>query len=218
MTNFYIKITYKTLFILCLSFMLHSERSWAQRTHAVLEFKDGTQLTGLGKLRGACKIKFRNDENTKAVLYSFEDIKSATIYKGAVKTKYVYLYIAGKKVFRVLEEMEIGAVSLYRTVAHGNHVGMGFGGPGGMGSGGFGPGGFGPGTSFTIENYYVRKEDQDFAHHLGSTHFFSKNFRLAASNYFSDCTALVEKIHNKEFRKKDIIAIVEFYNTNCAKK
>ncbi|MEO1033126.1 MAG: hypothetical protein AAFX55_17110 [Bacteroidota bacterium] len=45
----------------------------------------------------------------------------------------------------------------------------------------------------------------------------SKAFKQRASEFFSDCSSLVSKIENKEFKKKDLIAIVEYYNSNCAK-
>lgn len=49
---------------------------------------------------------------------------------------------------------------------------------------------------------------------------FSPNnmlFKKEMSKYFSDCEVLVRKINAKEFKKKDAIKIVEFYNTNCGK-
>jgi len=44
-----------------------------------------------------------------------------------------------------------------------------------------------------------------------------KAFKKRASDFFKDCPSLVAKIENKEFKKEDLIPIVEYYNTNCAK-
>lgn len=44
-----------------------------------------------------------------------------------------------------------------------------------------------------------------------------KAFRKRASEFFGDCPTLVSKIESKEFKKEDLIAIVEYYNSNCAK-
>ena len=41
------------------------------------------------------------------------------------------------------------------------------------------------------------------------------NFRKDMEEYLSDCPEVVELIHNRDLRKKDIQAIVEFYNSNC---
>ncbi len=42
-----------------------------------------------------------------------------------------------------------------------------------------------------------------------------KSFKNRAKNFFEDCPALVGKIENKIFKKEDLIAIAEFYNSNC---
>lgn len=44
-----------------------------------------------------------------------------------------------------------------------------------------------------------------------------KAFKKRASDFFGDCPSLVSKIENKEYKKEDLIAIVEYYNSNCAK-
>jgi len=40
-------------------------------------------------------------------------------------------------------------------------------------------------------------------------------FKKQASEYFSDCSELSNKILNKELRKEDIEQIVDYYNRNC---
>lgn len=42
-----------------------------------------------------------------------------------------------------------------------------------------------------------------------------KSFKNRAKNYFRDCTLLVKKLDNREFKKEDLIRIVEYYNLNC---
>lgn len=41
------------------------------------------------------------------------------------------------------------------------------------------------------------------------------SFKKQASDYFSDCPALSNKIQNKEYRIDDIELIVDYYNRNC---
>lgn len=44
-----------------------------------------------------------------------------------------------------------------------------------------------------------------------------KSFRKRAMEFFSDCSSLVSKIENKIFKREELIAIVNYYNDNCAK-
>jgi hypothetical protein len=180
---------------------------YAQSTKAILTFKDGSVLEGLGKLKGAEKVKFRKNKKTKAAKYHFSDLESVKIFTVDEANTYVYLLDKQKNKFRVLEEVLKGKVSLYRIVSRGNHGGFG----------GFGTNGmtFSVSTSFSIKSFYVRKSGEDSISNLGSTSLFSKNFKKAASNYFKDCPKLVTKIQHKEYRKRDIRAMIEFYNSNC---
>lgn len=202
----------KVSFILLLSLFFVSYNIEAQKAKAILTFNDGTKLEGLGKLKGSERVKFRKDKNTKAKKYHFKDLERVTIYSGDERTFYVYLLEKEKKRYKVLEEVVIGDISLYKIVRHGTHapMGVGFGGVGGMG--------MGMGASFTIKNYYLRKKHEKEVTQISSTHLFSKNFKKAATTYFEDCPDLVEKIATKEYRKRDIRAVIEFYNSKCKKR
>lgn len=190
-----------------------SSTLYAQRTKAILFFKDGTQITGLGKLKGANKVKFRKTRKDKAKKYDFKNLEKVKIYEADDIITYVYLKIKGKNKYKVLEQVVVGEVMLYKIVAQGQHAGVGMGGFGGAGGGM----GFGMGTSFTIKNYYVKRKNDQEVTHLGSTSLFSKSFKKAAGNYFKDCLNLVKKIQNKEYKKRDIREVVEYYNTECEK-
>jgi hypothetical protein len=200
----------KVSFILLLSLFFISYNIEAQKTKTILTFNDGTKLEGLGKLKGSERVKFRKDKNTKAKKYHFKDLERVTIYSGDAKISYVYLLEKEKKKYKVLEEVVTGDISLYKIVRHGTHapMGVGFGGVGGMGMG----------ASFTIKNYYLRKKQEKEVTHISSTQLFSKNFKKAATTYFEDCPDLVEKIATKEYRKRDIRAVIEFYNSKCKKR
>ena len=71
------------------------------------------------------------------------------------------------------------------------------------------------GYSRDITYYYLLREGEDQVTHLGSTDIFSKNFKKAGSDYFADCPELVEKIQNKEYKKKHLEKVVRYYNKNC---
>lgn len=185
----------------------------AQRTKAILYFKDGTQITGLGKLKGANKVKFRKTRKDKAKKYDFKNLEKVKIYEADDINTYVYLKVKDKNHYRVLEEVVVGEVMLYKIVSHGQHAGVGMGGFGGAGGGMA----IGMGTSFSIKSYYVKQKNEQEVTHLGSTDLFSKSFKKAAGSYFKDCPDLVKKIQNRESKKRDIREVVEYYNTECKK-
>jgi len=78
----------------------------------------------------------------------------------------------------------------------------------------------GPGmgmTQQTIVAHYVKKEDDDEVILLSSDHFADKSLQSKGPAFFSDCPELVDKIYNKDFKKRHVYDIVKFYNTTCAK-
>ncbi|MFI1772535.1 hypothetical protein [Thalassobellus citreus] len=193
-----------TVIMLC---MLIPTTIQAQKTKAVLTFKNGTVKTGLGKLLGGNKIKFRVNKNRKATKYDFNLLKQVKIYNQTDIITYVSVKIKDKEKPNILEQVVLGRVTLYQKTSMGYNPGMG-----GVGFGGTG---FSTGYSYNINNFYVKKEGDTEAFHLGSNQLFTKNFKQAASDYFKDCPLLVKKIQNRTFKKKDLRAIVEFYNNEC---
>lgn len=45
---------------------------------------------------------------------------------------------------------------------------------------------------------------------------FDNNFRRTMSKIFKSCPSLIEKLENKEYRKKDIREVVRYFNKNCS--
>ncbi len=81
----------------------------------------------------------------------------------------------------------------------------------------FGANGIIANGSKSSNNYYVSKSNTEEVFNLGDGTPFTKNFKKAASNYFKDCPTLFHLIKNNEYKIKDIVKIVEFYNENCNK-
>lgn len=65
--------------------------------------------------------------------------------------------------------------------------------------------------SFSVENYVLQKGDEELMRPRGLT------FRKDMTEYFDNCPDLAEKIDKKEFRRADITAIVNFYNSMCGR-
>ncbi len=205
-----IKMKY-TAHLLFLLLAFSTVQLQAQKTKAILTFKDGTVLEGLGKIKSFGKVKFRKARKEKAIKYSFEELEKVKIYEGGEINTYVYRPVKDSEFSKVLQLIEKGKVTLYRIHSEGYvaNANMGTGGFGGAGVG------FGAGNYYSINNYYVQRGNEEEVTHLGSNQLFSKNFKKAASSYFADCASLIEKIQTKEFKKRHIREVVEYYNNDC---
>ena len=172
--------------------------------------EDGTLKKGYATDNPYKKIKFKAARNTKSTTYQFDEIAEAEYNTNEGVKRYIKLPVVDKDDEFVVQEIATGPVSLYTTNRQGYNPGMpmGFGAGGGMGMG------FG-GYAYNVDNFYLKRESETGMTHLGSNQLFTKNFIKAASEYFKDCPQLVEKIEAKDYRKKDLRAIVTFYNENC---
>jgi hypothetical protein len=74
-----------------------------------------------------------------------------------------------------------------------------------------GAGGYSPGTSYTVDNLIFQKGNGPLK--LPRSIGWKKDMR----EYFSDCPALQDRIEDKALRRKDIEAIVMYYNQNCGR-
>jgi len=118
------------------------------------------------------------------------------------EAKFKFFKVAGKNQFLLLEEEIVGPVSLYISTSSFNSNPMG---PG-MGM-----------TQQTIVAHYVKREHNDEVILLSSDHFADSSLKTIGPKFFRDCPELVQKIENRDFKKRQVYDIVKFYNTNCAK-
>jgi hypothetical protein len=196
--------------LLLVALLLLVCNSYAQQNRAELIFKDGTVLNGLAEPINDNNIKFRKERKAKRQYFNFSEVDTLKVYYDFKPKVYVLVDIEGKKFPKVLELAHAGKnVAYYRVISQSYSPGMAFGAVGGAAM-------MATGTTYiNITHSYARKTNQEKAIHLGSSSWISKNFKTAASNYFSDCPKLVEKIQNKELKKKHIQEIIMFYNTEC---
>jgi hypothetical protein len=68
------------------------------------------------------------------------------------------------------------------------------------------------GISYQVDKCFLQKDSQELIRIKGLT------FRKDMMEYFSDCHDVFQKIENKEYRKKDIETIVNYYNSYCINK
>jgi len=72
--------------------------------------------------------------------------------------------------------------------------------------------GYSPGMTYTADNLIFQKGGGPLKQPR------SIGWRKDMLDYFSDCPPLLDRIESKDLRKKEIEAIVLFYNKNCGEK
>ena len=201
------KIFQKVVIIMSLIFGLN-QSCLSQKSRAEMVLKNGDTLVGLVKITNG-KVKFRSSKEVRPDLYLFEAIKQITIHENSEPKVYQNIPIKNLKAPNLLLLEVSGKVNLYTDHSFGYMAT----GPSGVGS----PGGtsFGGGQFYSVNHYYLKRHNEETAFHIGSDQLFSTNFKKAASDYFSDCLVLKQKIEAKEFKKRDLVEIVNFYNSQC---
>ncbi|MDF4201426.1 hypothetical protein PXD56_00570 [Maribacter sp. SA7] len=197
----------KTTLLVLICCFVGSSIAIAQKDAGTIYFKNGNKIQGLAKLVNGDQVKFKKNKGDKPEKYHFENLEQVVINDREEPSTYVYLETK-KGYFNVVRELEIGTVNLYVLEQTGYSSPMFVGGANGQMN-------MAHGNYYDIKNLYVRRGINGEITHLGSNQLFSKNFKNAASTYFSDCPVLVEKILNKEFKKKHVRDIVNFYNLQC---
>lgn len=197
----------KTILLVLICCFVGSYIAIAQSDTATLYFKNGNKLQGLAKLVNGDQVKFKKFKGDKSQKYHFENLEQVVINDKVEPSTYIYLETSDGY-FNVVRELEIGAVNLFVLEQTGYSAPMFVGGTNGQMN-------MMHGNYYDIKNLYVTKGVSGEVTHLGSNQLFSKNFKNAASDYFSDCPELVAKIQNKEYKKKHIRDIVNFYNLQC---
>ncbi len=151
-------------------------------------------------------IKFRKNINDKPQKFGHKDIdKIFFILPNKSFFEYQFKSIS-KKNIQLMKVLIRGNLSLYsftETETYNTH------------SSGKGFGNVNIGKMHTSTHFYLSKNNNTIVEFPSKTIF--KSFRKNASAYFKDCSELVKKIKKKEFKKSNIIEIVEFYNNKCNK-
>ncbi len=191
----------------------------AQKNRAVLYLRSGDTIKGLAKITVDNKILYRKDKKSKRETHDHQTLKKVKINVKGTRKEFEYKLVKTKKYAKpkLMTPITLGKINLYKidvtimsnAIVGGPQINNTIGGGFGLGVNNF--------NDFSINNYYVGKGDTDFVEKLTSSNnrLFEKSFKKAASEYFKDCSKLVEMIQSKEFRKRDLEEIVEFYNEDC---
>jgi hypothetical protein len=191
------------LFIFCLISFSGTSQIFVE---AEIHFLDHTKKQGLAYINGVSdKIIFKEDKKSKKVKYNHRDVDKLFLKKDTIIKEFRYKKAPDRRAPRLLQlVIDHHKVSLYATFTE------------------YRPGGL-IGAIFDIKQtdyiYYLVKDQKNKAIYVGEKGITSKK-RMAKviKKNFGDCSYLVKKADEKEFKLKDIIKIVEHYNNNCSKE
>lgn len=178
---------------------------------AEVYLKDGSILKGTARLsdpsKGKESLRFTEGRKKPTVTIKVKDVDSVVFelhYRTRSngrksdktrKARFVTFYKNKKKTKQGFAELVVdGEVKLLkRVIAYSRN------------------GSFSTTYDMIEESLLVRADDipEEFHKYTG--------FKKRAIEYFKDCPSLVNRIENKTLEKKDLEAVVRYYNDNCAK-
>lgn len=189
---------------------------------ATIYFRDSTKQEGLAKVTYFDnKIKFKKDKKSEKVIYDYMEIDKLTILERKEDVTYQYKIHKHKDFkkpqYPLLEIVTIGKISLFsKEVTHTSSTpGFGSFSLSGGGTPSYSPsmGGFSSSHSSTV--YYLSRDNNDEIFYYMDKNILGGKFKKSAGKYFKDCPELVKKIQSKEFKRRHIVGIIEYYNKNC---
>lgn len=165
---------------------------------ATLFFRNGTSLSCFARVAGDYIRYTEKNVRGEEIPVNHKELLGIDIWMHDRLLHLIYKTEQGKSKPRLMEMNIDGKMKLYRIadVYNSNY-------------------GFNSNTKFLSEKssssvYFLEtKEDQEFVFRISS------NFDKLAKTYFSDCKDLVAQLGQDNFRRKDILKIVIFYNENC---
>lgn len=184
----------------------------AQGNQVELIMENGTTLKGYAKFFTK-SLSFRQGKGEPSKRYKMTDFETIHMYsEGDLVKTYKKVKVTNRKKPEMLVQMVEGYVGLFfieqQIYSTGYGAGLGVNGNAGQSFGG---------NFYTYKKLFLKKEGEKEAIHLDTNSPFKKNFESAAAAYFKDCPQLVDKIQKREYTKKQLKEIVEFYNNHCIK-
>lgn len=195
--------------VLIIMILLCTVSAKAQKTKAVLIFKNGSQLEGLAQLNYWEQIKFRKERGGQRERFTFQEVDTLKLFKDDKLAIYVQVKIKNSGIHKVLELVDQGK----NLIHYREEIKVYWASPSTSNWNSMPSTNMGGGYDYT--NSYVRKPGENEATYLASTSWLSGNFKKTASDYFADCPSLVSKIQNRELKKRDLKEIIDYYNTQC---
>jgi hypothetical protein len=182
----------KKILLITLVFLSLSSNAQFGFKKAKIYLKDGTSQVGFAKFKFLdSKIKFKVNKKDDAKTLSYIELDKFTIND----TEYDYKITNKSSAIKLFRVKQRGKVSLYYQIKTNQGAPMG-----GM------PGGISMSITTSSEVYFIAKNDNDKLTKLFNLFGPSKKvFKKIVPVFFSDCPALLDKIDDKKFKKRDIV-------------
>jgi len=180
------KIIVALFFLSCLG-------AYAQKIKAVIVYKNGDKVSGYYKQVNQ-NYKFKRNKSDRFEKLEPEEIQSID-----------YLILTKKK-----ERLKYGFTSygLLKIAYYGTHI-MAY----SNDTYDYGFGSVGARQITKNRDFYLKKKDQKLFWRIPSGTLIG--FKKSAKEFFEDCPAIITKIENKTFRKKDVLKMARFYDRTC---
>ncbi|WP_157832788.1 hypothetical protein [Croceivirga radicis] len=165
----------------------------------------------MANLKKDKRIIFQAHKNSRKREFTFKEVDTLKFFNKENIQILVQINVKGKRksTNKILEVISSGKKI---SLLGGNVLSYGS---------GFSPSGFGAPLSIgefkSKKEFFLRKKGTQELIPLIDDNVLSKSFLKQAETFFIDCPDLVNRIKNKEFKRKDLVAVVDFYNNHCEK-
>ncbi len=187
------------IFILCLiSFVVNS-----QTQEATLHFYDGTSIEGYGLIFQKYKIKFRASLEDEPDVWDGTIVSGITFHGFEYDVEFGYVYAKNHERYPLLlEVLTEGEVTLYANVITNTDYVPSF----------KDDEPWRYGSTYSIVKYYVKRNEEKLATKLKG------RFKKCIIEYFGECSGIIKRIDNHEFRWATMIDLVNYYNDFCTEE
>ncbi|WP_053990574.1 hypothetical protein [Mangrovimonas sp. TPBH4] len=183
----------KHLFSLCFVFFCFIAH--AEYNRGTVFFKDGSISKGLIKIKTEGGIKFKVNENAEIAEYDYHSIDGFD----TEGKHYKYILVHDKEAPRLLNETLKGSITLYCDEMYNQNSNF-------------------PNAASVTSNMFIGGNN-------GAPCYFIKvnddviriGIRIKKKHLkiFSSCESLMDKIENKELKKRNVRGIISYYNEHC---
>jgi len=206
----------KTLII---SLLLITTTINAQKIKTEIHYKNGDSTIGYSKGIKYSFIKFSADKKEKYIKKDIKNIDKVILYYKEGKEEYHHIAVKKKKKVDNFFARLVSSGKINHYIYSSNFINS---------FTSFQKINLGNGTTInrtiqsnnnrSINLFYLKRKGDKYTTYMSDVYysvFGEKIFTKNAINFFKNCDELVQKIKSKEFRKSDIIEIIEFYNEHC---
>ncbi len=165
----------------------HRNTKKAKFELGTIYLKDGNTKKGIIKTRNFGGIKYKEKKESDVELYDYNNIIGYDITENGI-VKYRYKKV-GNNNPQIMQIVRLGKINLYSIKVANRDITTGI------------------KVNYSFI-YFIEKDN--------ITTRVGKKISKSDLEFFNDCPSLIKKIKKKEFKKKDVYQIINFYDMNCS--